>query len=850
MKKQVLTLVMALSAVLLTGYDLKTKELVPVKFRKAPAHKAFKLVENGKLKFAIVADLRKEQAMRKTNKTARSIAPAVETLKDAFLKCTGSTPAVFDSADIEKAKKYPYMIVVGDCGIAKKYGIDKTKLPVQGLAIKTFPKGIIIAGHDSSFIKGYAMGRLNHRGSSIGTAYGALDFVERFMGVRYYFPGQYGTLYPKIKNLEIKPVYYTDKPHFDTREGTYGLVSLSHGHPRGKKFWEQYLGKLDSKANSFPSRWRMGGTIPVGGGHCPRPERLAKAYPDKLKTIFYTSPSGNFYYNPKAHIGNYFDVINLEFADLLVESLKKFYASDGKIDEGGFLHQACNSTYVSFGMCDTLMHDVDVINHPTVKKLGLMTPANSTRKYTGGASGGKAGMANIYARFHQYLAKRIKKELPGKKLYIMAYYNAQYAGTDPRWQLPDNTEVFLCLGDLPNKTRNKQAMAKVKQLAKEWYESLGNRPVQKLWLYQGTHPFIVAVAGEFVGDIPKIFGKYLGNTSLYYAHCNGIPGNVWFHYPSAYAVYRSMWSPEWDSAKAIDLHWDAFYGKEVGKHLRAFHKLLRHCYLKYGVNDPNSQAGVLYPMGELLKMEKYLAAAAKAVKPGSVEEKRFKLYSAPWPKAIQAMKNRLNYERPVYEIYQLLDKEKVSLDGRGNEAFWKKVKSMQLMDPHGTGSKIKYPASIKLAWNKAGIYGLCETSYPVKPGKKTDIWYQDNYELIFSPGLKREVKYQFAIDSTGNQFLTQQRFLPILQPLDRHWKAPGFKHISKIGKDGKWTVEFFIPFSVFEGMKAPRSYSVWHCNIVRNKKGAQSEYSGSSMTLGNNHNMNMYGLIKFAGKGD
>ena len=850
MKKQILTLVMAISAAFLAGYDLKTKELVPVKFQKAPEHKSFKLVENGKLNFAIVADLKKEQETRKTNKTQPSIAPAVETLKDAFFKCTGVMPAVIDAKDIAKAEKYPYMIVVGDCGIAGKYGINKDKLPIQGLAIKTFEKGIILAGYDSSFIKGYNTGYLDQKGSSIGTAYAALDFAERFMGIRYFFPGEYGTLYPQIKNLEIKPVYYTDTPYFDTRNGIYGLIHCTYATPKGKKFWEPYLGKITSKEMNFPSRWRMGGTIPVGGAHCPRPERMAQAYPDKLKTIFYTSPSGNFYYNPKAHIGNYFDVINLEFADLLMESLKKFYASNGKVDEGGFRIQGCNNTYVSFGMCDTLMHDVDVVNHPTVKKLGLMTPQNTKRQLTGSTSGGRAGMANIYARFHQYLANRMKKELPGKKLYIMAYYNVQYAGTDPRWKLPDNTEVFLCLGDLPNKTRNKAAMQKAVQLAQEWYDSLGGRPVQKLWLYQGTHPFIIAVAGEFVSDIPKLFGKYLGRNMLFYGHCITAPGNAWFHYPSAYAAYRSMWSPEWDPTAAIDAHWEGFYGKEAGKNLREFHKLVRKCYLQYGVNNPDSQAGVVYPMPMLQQMEKYLAAAAKAVKPGSVEEKRLKLFTAPWPKAIQAMKNQISYERPVYNIYQLLQQDKVTLDGKADEAFWKQVKSMPLMDPHGTGTKIKYPASIKLAWDKSGIYGLFETSYPVVAEKKNDVWFNDNYEVIFSPGLKREVKYQFAFDALGNQFLTQQRFLPILQPLDRHWKAPGFKHVSKLSKDGKWTAEFYIPFSVFSGLKAPRAYATWHCNIVRNKKGTDREYSGTAMTLGNNHNMNMYGMIKFAGKGE
>ena len=59
------------------AYDLKTVELVPVKFQKAPVHAPVKLVENGKLNFAIVADLNAERRMQKRNKTAKSIEPAI-----------------------------------------------------------------------------------------------------------------------------------------------------------------------------------------------------------------------------------------------------------------------------------------------------------------------------------------------------------------------------------------------------------------------------------------------------------------------------------------------------------------------------------------------------------------------------------------------------------------------------------------------------------------------------------------------------------------------------------------------------------------------------------------------------
>lgn len=817
------------------GYDLNSPEVFPVKYETPPAHAPLKMVVNGELNFVIAADLQAEKRMASKCRSQKSIEPAIKVLTEAIGKCTGKKVQVVDVKNIPAGKN---VIVVGDCALTREQGIDVFKLPNQGFAVKTFPRGIIIAGHDSSLIEGYNMKPLEQLGARTGTWYGAYDFVERFLGVRFYFPGEYGTLTPEIKNLTITPVFYQDAPYFQTRGGIYSITScLAAGRPR--KFWEQWLGPLTHKDMFFYEKLRLGGDQPGAGGHNPRPERMAQSFPDQLKTIFYTSPGGNFWYNPKSHVGNYFNVIDLKFADLLIDSLKRYYDSNGKINEGGYA--CCNLTNISFGMCDTLMPDQEVFNDPVVRKLNLMTQQDIKR-------GPNAGMANIYARFHQYLANRINQEWPGRKLWIMAYYNVRYAGNDPRWKLPPNTEVQLCLGDLPNKVRSPRHMREMLKIAEEWYVALGNRPIQKFWTYSSNSPFVLAVNGEFVGDIPKKFGKYLGNSHLYFGQCCGIPGNMWFYYYSLYAAYRSEWNPNWNAAAAIDAHWEPFYGKETGKFLRQFHQLLRDCYMKYGLDDDNSQMSVIYPIPELEKMEKLLAQAQASVKPGTVEEKRLKLFMAPWKDAIASVRNQLSYERPVYKVYQLLRSQKVTLDGKETEAFWKKIKPMKLIDPKGSGNPVKYPAEVKLAWDKTGIYGLIKTPYKPTFSNKQSVFQNDNFELIFSPGMKQETVYQIAFDPLNQKFFGSQRFLPILQPFDKYWKAPGVK-IESVYTDTQWTAEFYIPFTVFD-IAAPRAYQSWLCNIVRNKTGAQGEYSGTSMTLGNNRNLSMFGIIKFAGKGE
>ena len=836
MKTQIhllLALLLAGAGTQLSAYDLDNRALTPVTHEETPRHAPLKLVENGELKFAIITDKKAE----KNGRTGKSIAPAVKILTEAFKKTTGKTPEVFDITETGKAGKYPFLLVVGDNQIVRRNGIDFMKLPDQGFAVKSFPQGVIIAGHDSSLIEDYNRDPLDRRGTSPGTLYGAVDFTERILGIRYFYPGEYGTYYPQIKDLAVKPLHYTDYPRFNTHGARwYFWVAVSTDQML--KQWEPTMGKLKKYDTSFLDRWRAGGTAPARGGHCPRPEKMAKSYPDKLKTIFYTSPNGKFWYNPKQHIGNYYNVLDLGFADLLMDAYKTYYDSRGKTDRGGFA-SVLNNESLSFGICDTYMPLSEVIHDPVVRKLNLITE-NDIRR------GKDAEMANVYGRFYQYLANRVKKELPGKKLWILAYYNTKFASLDPQWKLPDNVEVNLCIGGLPLKTRNRAAMEKARGIFKEWYEALGSRPVQKVWLYNSrNNPFARAVAGEFTGDVPKLFGKYLGRDGNLFFDYDGAH-DIWYYYWSAYADARSQWNPDWDVDAGIDEHWNLFYGPEAGPFLKEFHRLLKKNFIEYCV--PSDEAVPSYPPAEIDKMEKMLKEAEKVLEPDSIEMRRFRHLAAPWAKNFESQRVRFAYERPVYNVHRLLSGEKVTLDGNPDEAFWQKIKPLPLINPKGSSKAPAYPAVVKLAWDNSGIYGMFQADYPPKVDSKCDVWNNDSIEMFLAPGLKKEVKYQIAFDTVGQRFSAMERLLPIPQPTDLSWKAEGFVFKNQVSREG-WTAEFHIPFHLFES-KAPAVYDSWNFNLVRNKLSAPKECSGSSLTLGDNHNINMFGLIRFAGKGE
>ncbi len=198
----------------LFAYNLDTKALTPIKHSVAEKHGELQLVRDGHLQFAVVADISREKGLK--DKAKKSIEMAVKVVSDAFEKCVGERPVILKPDDAAAIAKYKYLIVLGDCAIARKHGVEYGKLPPQGFVVKTFEGGVLIVGNDTTILE-------DASGRGRGTLYGALDFTERFLGVRYFFPGEAGTYWPGMKDFTVKPENYTDAPYFLSRCGTYHL---------------------------------------------------------------------------------------------------------------------------------------------------------------------------------------------------------------------------------------------------------------------------------------------------------------------------------------------------------------------------------------------------------------------------------------------------------------------------------------------------------------------------------------------------------------------------------------------------------------------------------------------------
>jgi len=112
--------------------------------------------------------------------------------------------------------------VLGPAGAALA-GFDLGKLDRDGYIIKTVENGIVIAGVDDPAAD---PAKRNPHFNERGTLNGVYEFIERFGGVRFYFPGEIGTYVPRKKDWRIPRIDIIDRPDNPYRQIYYGKEAL------------------------------------------------------------------------------------------------------------------------------------------------------------------------------------------------------------------------------------------------------------------------------------------------------------------------------------------------------------------------------------------------------------------------------------------------------------------------------------------------------------------------------------------------------------------------------------------------------------------------------------------------
>lgn len=214
-----------------TAASGKPRDLTPVTWLQAADHPPVELVRDGRAVAVVhVVDPKAREAFdwrRYLNpphppRTPPALLLLVHELRDAIREATGATLELV----AEPPPTGQPAIVIGDCAESRAAGIDAAALPPEGFVVRSAADRIYLVGGTRQLSAGRP---------ADGTAWAVADFLERFVGVRWYWPVELGgRSVPKTRSLAVRPTHYRDQPVLRLRQqGNGGGLSLMPLHYEG-----------------------------------------------------------------------------------------------------------------------------------------------------------------------------------------------------------------------------------------------------------------------------------------------------------------------------------------------------------------------------------------------------------------------------------------------------------------------------------------------------------------------------------------------------------------------------------------------------------------------------------------
>jgi formylglycine-generating enzyme required for sulfatase activity len=490
---------------------LRPRDLTPVTWRKATRHPPVDIVREGKAEAVVyVADARLRKLLdppKRKNERPTTFSQLLGQLGESVRLATGADLPVVTNAP---AADQP-AIVIGDCAEARAAGIDAATIPAEGFVIRTAPNRVYLVG---STVRGE------------GAAWAIADFLERFVGARWYWPTSYGgRSIPPRASLVIPPVHYADQPVFpyrtmyqdwywlQARSGDDEILSMAPGAGAegAETLWLGDFFRLMRHGNSWPYE-------PVQQG-----ARIFEFMNNTLRTntaIFAVRDDGSrntdtFCYSSPALLACYLD------------NLERAWDKGGKnVTIGGITRS-----------CVTLWPCMDIGNNSLVSACRCQPCQHMAAR---------GGDALIMGDFVRRLCEEVKRRWPDKKVIYVPW---NILKCPEKMTFPDNLVVnSLDLGAMgllcqPTIRREQEGLlhmwaAKTGRPASMWVDFAGPGD----WTY-GPVQFPHLVQEFYQTNTRRLAG---GQILSYATPCFVTAA------PTCYVWNRALWNPNMDVDAVLD----------------------------------------------------------------------------------------------------------------------------------------------------------------------------------------------------------------------------------------------------------------------------------------------------------
>lgn len=738
-------------------------------------------------------------------------------------------------------------IILGDNDFSHEAEISLAELPQDGFIIQAVGKRIYILGKDSRDVnpeknlKQGAWGQYFER----GTLFGVYDFLERFLGARFYFPGEIGTVIPEHKELTIPAMTIVELPDYQVRKFSWYDGQWYEGNDR-----DEYV-HPEKNLNYYRLRLET--------SYLPNCHGLARL--DYLNRFGKTNPeyfavmsNGKRHNNPGLpHPGQL--CYNSEIREQIFKDAKAFLTGQSA-EEAGILTER-------YGYCwDQSGFQPGYFN---IMPQDSFYPCTCPKCVPFFSKGSQESSDFVWT-FVREVALRLKEDkIPGY-VTMMAY--SPYRDI-PDVEIPDNVLVMVAEHG-PWGIDNKEAQDKDNQEIKEWVEKTG----RKTWLWNYANkwgkleiPGIPQVTPQATGQYyqeqkPYIFGAYMESETDKYI----------FNALNYYIFSKVCWNNDIDLASVLDEYYKSMFGP-AAKVMKRIDERFEELWLgKIGGRVVDSPLGPMasppseyelwekiYSADEVETLTGYFEQAEKLASSDKKFLQRVMFFREHFLDSVRDTRGK--YFQSKNELADLTFYAKpvpsgasIKLDGKLDETVWAESTKLYLHPYKGNpeGAKVVHTIVYALKDENYLYFAFtCEEPkitnmvYAQRENDSKDIWRDSSIEIFLNPSGDRKNYYQFMINVLGSTSDIKAQRIGMDQVYDWDWNSEAT--VKTAMSDQDWSVEIAIPLKNL-GLLQEKGFPA---NFNRNRildegKDYVTLYTWSPFLKHGFHDLENFGNVVFA----
>ncbi|MDD5704517.1 MAG: DUF4838 domain-containing protein [Kiritimatiellae bacterium] len=625
-----------------------------------------------------------------------------------------------------------------------------------------------------------------------GSLYATYEFLERALGVRWYWPGSLGTVAPKRETLEVGAVNWSGAPSYDARLtwGIRPIMSKANPYYTNAEGW-RWLRRL---------RWGSGdGNDPIGMHSFTHwNEKYAAEHPN----WFALQPNGKRL--DATAEGTYKGHLCFSNPEVLAAAVAEKREQFDKGARSASVMTGDGSTWCQCADCQKL------------------------RRPDLGPSG---EYSYLMWGFVNKVAAETYKTHPQCLIKCCAY--ADYVDAPKDMPFMPNVSVTICVDGLSNGSYDPDGKGKYLKRLNDWSAKTGNKIFlwnywfhEHMWYENRGRPsfFPHAIKEWFQMESGRVSGRIHEAGSFCFQDPE-VQGGWMFDSLTCYVAFRLMWNRNDDVDRLLEEFYGQFYGPAAGPLIKRFYEALEKAFV-----DPNTKRATgwekwwvdTYPP-EFVKREMALLREAVKVTRGAepyharAEEtlKGFLPFEAASARMTAAGKKIANERVDVPKI-----ESAPAIDGNLDDACWKKAAVASDFVDMFNGRNLRAETEVRVVRDAETLYfgirgglpeGVAKTIQP--PGALDGpLWDFESAEIFLAQGVK---KYQFLIgpDDGFTDFYRpdyNQQFTG--EAIKWNYANARYKTARK---DKEWTAEIAIPLRSLE-LTPPTKETPWKANFCRN----------------------------------